>query len=112
MGSLVDALIMDANKMELEKVVKRHVVLGKITDSDLTEGELTLGTLNGDKIVISRGPANEVIVKFNDVMAKYHAHGVPDDEVSNGVIHVIDKVLVDPWTTTTKLEVTTEGGPE
>ena len=81
----VDALLKDPKA--LGDILKYHVVAGKVMASDvvkLTSADTLLGkpvtiTVNGDKVMI--GNAN--VVKT-------------DIETSNGVIHVIDTVLLPP----------------
>ena len=81
----VEALLKDPKA--LGDILKYHVVAGKVMASDvvkLTSAETLLGkpvtiTVNGDKVMI--GDAN--VVKA-------------DIETSNGVIHVIDTVLLPP----------------
>ena len=73
-----------ANPEELKKILTYHVVSGKVMSSDVTGmtsaptvqgGELSIDTTNG--------------VKINDAMVV-----TADIECSNGVIHVIDTVLM------------------
>ncbi|RXI97881.1 fasciclin domain-containing protein [Anaerobacillus alkaliphilus] len=68
---------------DLADILLYHVVSGKVLSTDLTDG-MEVETLNGEKIIISLNP-----VKVNDsnVVAA-------DIEASNGVIHVIDAVLL------------------
>jgi uncharacterized surface protein with fasciclin (FAS1) repeats len=80
-GVLADLL---ANPDELEKVVLYHVVAGVVMSSDLSNGELT--TLNnGEKVTVAL--SNGVMINDANVTG-------PDVEASNGVIHIIDEVLI------------------
>jgi uncharacterized surface protein with fasciclin (FAS1) repeats len=81
----VETLLMPENKDQLIELLTYHVVAGAVPSSvavTLTEGE----TLNGQSFK----------VKFeNDTLMINDAKVVKADiEASNGVIHVIDKVLI------------------
>ena len=80
----VDTLLKPENKEKLAAILTYHVVPKKVMASDLTEG-LTAATVQGDKVTftLDGGP------KVND--AKITA---ADVAASNGVIHVIDKVIM------------------
>ncbi len=69
---------------QLAEILTYHVVSGKVMSTDLVDG-MTPATLNGETITIDLDSG----VKVNDsnVIAA-------DIEASNGVIHVIDKVLI------------------
>ncbi len=82
----------------LADVLTYHVVLGKVMSTDLSDG-MTAVALNGDNLTVSISGTD---VSIND--AKVILANVP---VSNGVIHVIDKVLIPPVDDTTE-EGTTE----
>jgi transforming growth factor-beta-induced protein len=68
---------------QLSDILLYHVVSGKIMSTDLSDG-LEATALNGGKLKISLNP---VMVNHSNVVAA-------DIETSNGVIHVIDKVLL------------------
>ncbi len=82
----VDNLLKPENKEQLIKVLKCHVVSGKILAKDLKEG-LTLTTLDAEKLNVSLMADGRFMV--GDVHIT-----TPDIVTSNGVIHVIDKVLM------------------
>jgi transforming growth factor-beta-induced protein len=72
-----------ANPDELAKVLTYHVVAGKVFSSDLTNGNVA--TVNGGEVVvdITNGVTiNGAIVTGADI------------EATNGIIHLIDEVLV------------------
>ena len=71
----------------LADILTYHVVSGSVLSTALTDG-LTATALNGDDVTFT---VNEAGVKVND------ANVVTADVVaSNGVVHVIDKVLMPP----------------
>jgi uncharacterized surface protein with fasciclin (FAS1) repeats len=77
----LDALL--ANKEKLSAVLTYHVVPGKIMAKDVKAGDVV--TVNGKTIKITT--ANGVVVNTSKVSAT-------DIDASNGVIHVIDSVLM------------------
>ena len=76
----------DAENATLVDILTYHVVTGSVMSTDLSDG-LTTDALNGDKL--SFGVGEEV--KVNDAVVIQ-----ADVTASNGVIHVIDKVLMPP----------------
>ena len=85
----------DEENATLSNILLYHVVSGAVTSSDVTDG-LSVEALNGDDLsfTVSDGSVmvNDATVTSADVMA------------SNGIIHVIDKVLMPP------AEITEEDG--
>jgi uncharacterized surface protein with fasciclin (FAS1) repeats len=82
----VEDLLKPENKDKLTAVLTYHVVPGKVMSTDLTEG-MKAATVNGAEITITLdgGPkVNGVVISGADIAA------------SNGVIHVIDSVLMPP----------------
>ena len=82
----VDMLLKPENKEQLIKVLKCHVVSGKRLAKDLKDG-LTLTTLDGEKLNVSlmsdgRFMVGDVHITTADVVT------------SNGVIHIVDKVIL------------------
>ncbi len=87
----VDTLLKDP-KGDLTQILTYHVVPGKVMAADVVKldgqkvktvqgGELTVG-VDGDKVTLTDAAGNTVNVTATDV------------EASNGVIHVIDAVLM------------------
>jgi transforming growth factor-beta-induced protein len=70
---------------KLNEVLGYHVVASAALSSDLTDGQ-TLTTLNGQELTVS---INDQGVFINDAQVT-----TPDVEIENGVVHVIDGVLV------------------
>lgn len=94
----VDMLLMPANKMKLTKVLTYHVVAGRITSKDLMawikkgHGKAVLNTVSGGKLwAMMNGPTNIVI---EDEMGGVAHISTYDVMQSNGVIHVVDRVLM------------------
>ena len=77
-------LLNEANKDKLIKILGRHVFSKKITSSEINN-EIILKAINGEEIKIK---------KVNGIIYINEAEVVTADvEVSNGVIHFINRVL-------------------
>lgn len=87
-ASLLSALDITADQLlnhpQLSEVLLYHVVSGKVMSTDLSEG-LSAPTLNGETISVSL--MGGVKINTSNVITA-------DIEATNGVIHVIDSVLV------------------
>ena len=81
----VDSLLKPENKTKLTNVLKYHVVSGNLKAADLKDGQ-ELTTVQGEKLKVS--------VKDKKVMVGGANVTGADVSASNGVIHVIDKVLM------------------
>jgi uncharacterized surface protein with fasciclin (FAS1) repeats len=82
-AGLVDALLLPENKDALTQILTYHVVSGKVLAADVVAGDVP--TVQGTNITITTDGGVKIFdanVIQTDVMA------------SNGVIHVIDQVLV------------------
>lgn len=86
----VDTLVKPENKATLTKILTYHVVAGKLEASDLTDGK-KLKTVEGEQLTVKRD-GNKVMI----VDAKGDSSMVTISNVnqSNGVIHVVDTVLM------------------
>ncbi|KCV82707.1 fasciclin domain-containing protein [Actibacterium atlanticum] len=82
----VEMLLMPENKDKLTAVLTYHVVPGKVMSGDLTNGMMA-GTVEGSDVKIMT--EGGVTVDGATVVAA-------DVEASNGVIHVIDAVILPP----------------
>jgi uncharacterized surface protein with fasciclin (FAS1) repeats len=80
----VDELLKPENKAKLAAILTYHVVSGKVMSTDLTNG-MTPATVNGETVTIH----TEGGVKVNDSNV-----ATADIDTDNGVIHVIDAVLM------------------
>ncbi|MFY2824005.1 fasciclin domain-containing protein [Ruegeria sp. MALMAid1280] len=80
----VETLLMPENKDQLVAVLTYHVVPGKVMSGDLSD-DMTAATVQGGDITIDLD--NGVMVNDANVVQA-------DIETSNGVIHVIDKVIL------------------
>jgi uncharacterized surface protein with fasciclin (FAS1) repeats len=80
---ILDALLED--KDALTEVLLYHVVPGKVLAADVVTLD-EAGTVQGEKLTIT--------VDGEDVMVNEAQVIIPDVEASNGVIHVIDAVLI------------------
>jgi uncharacterized surface protein with fasciclin (FAS1) repeats len=82
----VEDLLKPENKEKLAAILTYHVVPGKVMSTDLTEG-MKAATVQGGEVTITLegGP------KVNGATISG-----PDVETSNGVIHVIDAVILPP----------------
>jgi|SRR6056297_1687786 len=80
----VESLLMEENKDQLVSILTYHVVPGKVMSSDLTDG-MTPATVQGGTITIDLSDG----VKVNGANVT-----TADIEAENGVIHVIDQVIL------------------
>jgi len=81
----VEDLLKPENKEQLAGVLTYHVVPGKVMSSDLSDGMMA-ETVQGSEITIGVGDGGVTVDGANVVQA--------DIEASNGVIHVIDGVIL------------------
>ena len=94
----VDTLLMPENKKMLQSVLTYHVVAGKWTFSAISNaiskghGKAMLKTLNGHSLwAMWNGPKNIVLKDEKGGIANISTYDVMQ---SNGVIHVINRVLM------------------
>ncbi|NEN88065.1 MAG: fasciclin domain-containing protein [Okeania sp. SIO3H1] len=80
----VEDLLRPENKDKLIDILTYHVVFGKVMSWELESGELR--TLEGDDIYVE---VSNLDVKVDDANVI-----IPDVPASNGVIHVIDSVIL------------------
>lgn len=92
-----DALMMPENKEMLTKVLQYHVVSGKITSDQLAtaikggNGSYKFKTVTGDELTASMKGDQFMIM---DGTGKKAQVILGNQEASNGIVHVIDNVLM------------------
>ena len=82
----VDQLLLPANQAQLTSILTYHVVAGEVTSDEITAGDVP--TVEGQSVTIT---TDDGAVMVNEATVT-----TPDIEASNGVIHVIDQVLLPP----------------
>ncbi len=86
---LLDALIADPEG-DLTKVLLYHVAAGNVLSGDLTDG-MVITTLLGQELTVTIDGGD---VFINDVGGNSVQVTVPDLEADNGVVHVVNGVLI------------------
>jgi uncharacterized surface protein with fasciclin (FAS1) repeats len=86
----VDTLVKPESKATLTKILTYHVVAGKLEASDLSEGK-KLKTVEGEELIVKKADGKVMIVDAKGGTATVTISNVNQ---SNGVIHVIDTVLM------------------
>jgi transforming growth factor-beta-induced protein len=87
----LDSLLLPENKQQLTDILLYHVVPGKVMAADVAglDGKMADTALEGKQIGINVDMGSVYLNENTKVI-------VPDIEASNGVIHVIDSVLLPP----------------
>ncbi|MEL7092676.1 MAG: fasciclin domain-containing protein [Pseudomonadota bacterium] len=80
----VESLLLPENKDQLVAILTYHVVPGKVMSTDLQD-DMEAATVQGESIMIDLD---------NGVMIDNASVTTADIETSNGVIHVIDSVIL------------------
>ena len=80
-----ETLLKPENKAKLEDILKYHIVPGKLSYNDLKDGE-KLKTVNGHELSIQ---VKDGHVRVQGAEIENH-----DLQTSNGVIHVLDTVMI------------------
>ena len=83
---ILDAILKSQNLNQFTELLQYHVIPGKITTTDLKSGKLK--TLEGDSVTI-KTKKNQIKVGNATIIDS-------DIPASNGVIHVIDQILILP----------------
>merc|ERR1719272_2556784 len=83
----LDKLLKPENKAALDDILTYHVLAAKVESKDLSDGQ-TAKTVEGKKVTVHISSGT---VKINDATVVQ-----ADVEACNGVVHVIDKVLLPP----------------
>ncbi|XDB00303.1 fasciclin domain-containing protein [Sulfitobacter sp. LCG007] len=80
----VESLLQPENRDQLIAILTYHVVPGKVMSSDLSDG-MAAKTVQGSDLTVHLGDG----VKINEATVTQ-----PDIQTSNGVIHVVDTVIL------------------
>ena len=83
----LDGLMKDDKKAELQDILQYHVALAVYRTENMQDGQV-IGQANGDNITLN--------VKDGKVMVNNSANIVASIPASNGIIHVVDAVLLPP----------------
>ena len=83
----LDNLMKDENREQLQDILQYHVYLGILNEGLLIDGQ-TYNQVNGGNITISNKDGKKVVNNAANIVASIPA--------SNGIIHVIDAVLLPP----------------
>jgi uncharacterized surface protein with fasciclin (FAS1) repeats len=83
----VDGLMKDDKKADLQNILQYHVAVAGYKTENMKDGQV-INMANGDNITLS--------VKDGKVMVNGTATIVTTIQASNGIIHVIDAVLLPP----------------
>jgi uncharacterized surface protein with fasciclin (FAS1) repeats len=86
----VDTLVKPENKATLTKILTYHVVPGKLAASDLKDG-MKLKTAEGEELTVKHDGSKVWIV---DAKGGTSMVTISNVNQSNGVIHVVDTVLM------------------
>ena len=84
----VDDLMKPENKEKLRDILQYHVFVGNLGTTLMQDGQ-TLNEVNGQNITIQKSTDGKIILNGN-------AHIIASIPASNGIIHVIDEVLLPP----------------
>ena len=82
----VENLLKPENKDQLVAVLTYHVVPGKVLSTDIMRGSNSVATVQGSSVTIMK---SYDAVKINQATVV-----VADVEATNGVIHIIDEVIL------------------
>jgi uncharacterized surface protein with fasciclin (FAS1) repeats len=86
----VDTLVKPENKATLTKILTYHVVPGRLDAASLTDGKM-LKTVEGEELTVKRSGDTVMIV---DAKGGTSTVTISNVHQSNGVIHVVDTVLM------------------
>ena len=86
----VATLVKPENKATLTKILTYHVVSGKFAAADLTDGK-KLTTVEGEQLTVKNSGGRVSIV---DSKGGVSTVTIPNVNQSNGVIHVVNSVLM------------------
>ncbi|MDX1484854.1 MAG: fasciclin domain-containing protein [Alphaproteobacteria bacterium] len=81
----LESLLKPENKAKLRAILTYHVLSGKVASSDIAGKSLSVPTVQGSKVQVN---ATKGVMVDNAMVTK------ADIEASNGIIHVIDTVIL------------------
>ena len=81
----VDDLMKPEKKEDLQNILQYHVLLSAMKTESFTDGQI-LGMVNGDKVIVS--------VKDGKITLNNNVHIIASVQASNGMVHIIDGVLL------------------
>jgi len=82
----LEQLLADGNEALLEKVLTLHAISGEITSDQPSDGQ-TATTLEGTDVTFDLSDAADPKINGTSIVAT-------DIQVVNGVIHLVDEVLI------------------
>ena len=83
----LESLLLPENKDQLVAILSYHVIPGKVASIDVTAGKSP--TVQGEEMDITIG--DDDVIKVNNATVT-----AADVEATNGVMHVIDQVIMPP----------------
>ena len=86
----VDTLLLPENKAKLQAVLTYHVVAGKVMSSDLSNGQV-VKTVQGNNLTVEIADGKVMLVDATGAKAEVVT---ADVEASNGVVHIINSVVL------------------
>ena len=96
----LENLLKPENKDQLAQVLTYHVVPGETASTDLSDGM---------KVTTVEGSDAEVMLQDGNAMIQGATVVTPDVKASNGVVHIIDAVLLPPSMSTPTAQGEEEG---
>jgi uncharacterized surface protein with fasciclin (FAS1) repeats len=87
LGGKLDELLEPQNKKELAEILTYHVAPGEVASSQLEDGQ-RIETVQGEDV--------EIGIEGKEVTVNGARVVMPDVSTSNGIVHVIDEVLIPP----------------
>lgn len=85
---MVEKLVQPENQDALGQILAYHVVAGAVPSTDIESG--AIGTVEGSDMAVTVDPAEGVVINGEANVVQ------PDVTADNGVIHVVDSVLLPP----------------
>merc|ERR1711957_599766 len=95
LGDVVDTLLKPENKDQLVDILTYHVVAGQVLSTDLKESQ-EVETVEGKKVKVFKDSKG---VRVSPDGEDFKTVTAADNMASNGVVHIIDGVLIPPTPT-------------